>query len=192
MKKAKLWAHATYEMVEHGDFSKRLNLPAYVRAENYDFIYQRCENMEAENARLKAEVERLTACGYHRNFDFSVEHLTRLFKDGKIAEVSYEGERSQWYCADAYARCVNAEIEAKRLKAEVERLRKAGEWQPIETAPKDMTRVLGYVEEYIVVMWWFTYSNGRSCWETVDGESEVDPTHWMPLPKPPQEGKPSV
>jgi hypothetical protein len=82
--------------------------------------------------------------------------------------------------------------ENARLKAEVERLRKAGEWQPIETAPKDMTRVLGYVEEYIVVMWWFTYSNGRSCWETVDGESEVDPTHWMPLPKPPQEGKPSV
>jgi hypothetical protein len=76
-------------------------------------------------ARLKAEVERLKACGYHRNFDFSVEHLTRLFKDGKIAEVSYEGERSQWYCADAYARCVNAEIEAKRLKAEVERLTKA-------------------------------------------------------------------
>jgi len=82
--------------------------------------------------------------------------------------------------------------EYDKLKAEVERLRKAGEWQPIETAPKDMTRVLGYVEEYIVVMWWFTYSNGRSCWETVDGESEVDPTHWMPLPKPPQEGKPSV
>jgi len=82
--------------------------------------------------------------------------------------------------------------EIARLKAEVELLREAGEWQPIETAPKDMTRVLGYVEEYIVVMWWFTYSNGRSCWETVDGESEVDPTHWMPLPKPPQEGKPSV
>jgi hypothetical protein len=92
------------------------------------------------------------------------------------------------------ARNIINELEAEnaRLKAEVERLRKAGEWQPIETAPKDMTRVLGYVEEYIVVMWWFTYSNGRSCWETVDGESEVDPTHWMPLPKPPQEGKPSV
>jgi hypothetical protein len=80
--------------------------------------------LKAENARLKAEVERLTAGGYHRNFDFSVEHLTRLFNDGRIAEVSYEGERSQWYCADAYARCVNAEIEAKRLKAEVERLTK--------------------------------------------------------------------
>jgi hypothetical protein len=59
-------------------------------------------------------------------------------------------------------------------------------WQPIETAPKDMTRVLGYVEESVVVMWWFTYSShDYGCWETVDGESEVDPTHWMPLPNPP-------
>jgi len=103
------------------------------------------------------------------------------------------------HIADQAVAACDAEIqklreENARLKAEVERLTdcKAGEWQPIETAPKDMTRVLGYVEEYIVVMWWFTYSNGRSCWETVDGESEVDPTHWMPLPKPPQEGKPSV
>jgi cell division protein FtsB len=75
-----------------------------------------------ENARLKAEVERLTTIAPKGLFDFSVENLTRLFKDGRIAEVSYEAERSQWYCADAYARCVRAETEAKRLKAEVERL----------------------------------------------------------------------
>jgi hypothetical protein len=75
-----------------------------------------------ENARLKAEVERLATIVPKGLFDFSVEHLTRLFKDGRIAEASYEGERSQWYCADAYARCVRAEIEAKRLKADVERL----------------------------------------------------------------------
>ncbi len=121
----------------------------------------------ADNRLLKAEVERLTS------------------------EVSYDN-RVQLHVDKLAGEFTQAEVE--RLKAEVERLTdcKAGEWQPIETAPKDMTRVLGYVEEYIVVMWWFTYSNGRSCWETVDGESEVDPTHWMPLPKPPQEGKPSV
>ncbi|NCX56289.1 MAG: hypothetical protein EBW87_03720 [Burkholderiaceae bacterium] len=61
MKKAKLWAHSTYEMVEHNEFSKKRNSPAYVRAENYDFLVRRCENLEAENARLKAEVERLKA-----------------------------------------------------------------------------------------------------------------------------------
>ena len=83
----------------------------------------RANLLEAENARLKAEVERLTTIAPKGLFDFSVEHLTRLFKDGRIAEASYEGERSQWYCSDAYARCVRAEIEIKRLKAEVEELK---------------------------------------------------------------------
>ena len=60
MKKAKLWAHANYEMVEHDDFSRRLNLPAYVKAENYDFLVRRCENLEAENAHLKDKIDHLT------------------------------------------------------------------------------------------------------------------------------------
>ena len=58
-------------------------------------------------------------------------------------------------------------------------------WEPIDTAPKDMSQVLGYLDGHVFVMWWFTYASGRACWETVDGESEVDPTHWMPLPNPP-------
>jgi regulator of replication initiation timing len=93
----------------------------------YHQVLSESRNLEAENARLKAEVERMTTIAPKGLFDFSVEHLTRLFNDGRIDEVSYEGERSQWYCADAYARCVRAEIEAKRLKAEVERLTKAGD-----------------------------------------------------------------
>ena len=52
-----------YEMVEHNEFSQKLNEPAFVRAENYNYVFKRCENLEAENARLKAEVERLTKAG---------------------------------------------------------------------------------------------------------------------------------
>ena len=59
------------------------------------------------------------------------------------------------------------------------------DWQPIKTAPKDGTQVLGYFDGHVVVMLWFTYSNDYTCWETVDAETEVDPTHWMPLPNPP-------
>ena len=122
----------------------------------------RASLLEAENARLKAEV-------------------------GELADALKLASEVGIKIAD----------EVTRLKAEVERLRalsENSEWQPIETAPKDMTRVLGYVEESVVVMWWFSYSShDYGCWETVDGESEVDPTHWMPLPKPPaKEGKPSV
>ncbi len=120
MKKAKLWAHATYEMVEHGDFSKRLNLPAYVRAENYDFIYQRCENMEAENARLKAEVDRLKL-DYYENKTGEVSATVVQTFNTETGEADYVVSLDDYKkMADMF----NAEF--LRLKAEVERLAMAG------------------------------------------------------------------
>ena len=97
MKKAKLWAHATYEMVEHDEFCKKLNLPAYVRAENYDFIHQRSENVEAENARLKEAI----ADSYK-----AVDEMEKRFKE---LEAEFEMHPMA--------------VEIVRLKAEVERLK---------------------------------------------------------------------
>lgn len=62
-----------------------------------------------------------------------------------------------------------------------------GEWQPIETAPKDGTLIL--VFPFDVVCWQITGDLGY--W-FADRVSEIDgdyleeyPTHWMPLPNPP-------
>ena len=78
------------------------------------------------------------------------------------------------------------------------------EWQPIETAPKDGTRLLfwdgvchkvghwrdeSYKEERFVkektngdrIYKWFTVDLGH--WDIDD--YEINPTHWMPLPTPP-------
>jgi len=108
-------------MVEHGDFSKRLNLPAYVRAENYDFIYQRCENMEAENARLKAEVDRLKL-DYYENKTGEVSATVVQTFNTETGEADYVVSLDDYKkMADMF----NAEF--LRLKAEVERLRKAGD-----------------------------------------------------------------
>lgn len=77
-------------------------------------------------------------------------------------------------------------MEAKREERERDK------WQPIETAPKDGTRVLavGHRGSNIDVIEW---GNGRylgrvkgynQAWVNNPGV-EVNPTHWQPLPPPP-------
>jgi hypothetical protein len=64
------------------------------------------------------------------------------------------------------------------------------EWQPIETAPRDETYILGYADGEMTVVHWRDY-DGEGCWQlAVSGlhadDGEWWPTHWMPLPKPPK------
>lgn len=65
------------------------------------------------------------------------------------------------------------------------------EWKPIETAPKDGTRVLlGRADEGWTTVgsfdderdeWWESNTN----WDDFNG-APIYPTHWQPLPEPPQ------
>jgi hypothetical protein len=61
------------------------------------------------------------------------------------------------------------------------------DWQPIETAPKDGTRII--VANYTVV-WsdvsWVKRPRAGERWEHLTlGAVHFAPTHWMPIPKPP-------
>ena len=64
-------------------------------------------------------------------------------------------------------------------------------WQPIETAPKDGTRIIMLTEHgyhRVVIGRFFAWDAGVSGWETdsyrvLTGDDE--PTHWMPLPPAP-------
>lgn len=61
------------------------------------------------------------------------------------------------------------------------------EWLPIESAPKDGTSILGYREGYKrVTVWWF-YNNRWSNEASYHSGPWNPPTHWQPLPDPPQE-----
>ena len=75
------------------------------------------------------------------------------------------------------------------------------EWQPIETAPKDGSSILIYdpddghgagEEPVIYVCYWKEGMSRRrgitGSWTEADGEMYTTfiPTHWMPLPKPPE------
>lgn len=62
-------------------------------------------------------------------------------------------------------------------------------WQPIETAPKDDTEIIGHdIRTGTSHVTWWDYG-----WRDPDAHyySEVlepfVPTHWMPLPKPPKD-----
>lgn len=64
------------------------------------------------------------------------------------------------------------------------------EWQPIESAPKDGSRVIIYdpdipSEKGIVTE--ALFDSWRETWtDTVETYLRYNPTHWMPLPEPPQ------
>ncbi|MGX5719876.1 hypothetical protein [Shinella zoogloeoides] len=70
---------------------------------------------------------------------------------------------------------------------------KRDQWQPIETAPKDGTRILlvgGVFHDIPFAGYWnfSPYAPDRP-WTTVVGRLtlyEHCPTHWMPLPSPPR------
>jgi hypothetical protein len=74
-------------------------------------------------------------------------------------------------------------------------------WRPIESAPKDGTRVLVYGPRGVLIAWWNTEPtvwerSPRACWSvfTPDDffysvhlvEDREKPTHWMPLPEGPK------
>lgn len=60
------------------------------------------------------------------------------------------------------------------------------EWRPIETAPRDMVKVLVFAEGWaspIVA----TQLDRWDGWYSVPGKHHVKPSHWMPLPDPPKD-----
>lgn len=64
-------------------------------------------------------------------------------------------------------------------------------WQQIETAPKDFGRevlLFGDAERiwrgYYVGAWMLR--DGEGVWLAFHSEEPAEPTHWMPLPDPPQ------
>lgn len=69
------------------------------------------------------------------------------------------------------------------------------EWQPIESAPRDGTRILAGRKGWVSVVAWnpdfhaHSKSKAVGVWMDDDGDFGPDahdwPTHWMPLPAPP-------
>lgn len=119
-----------------------------------------------------------------------------MTKDSLIEELvkALEGLLKHAGIADAAPEDVDWEDrQAERIaRAALSRARAAQseEWQPIETAPKDGTPILGTDEdgEQYVIEWWPKGARQDGFYEC--GDLLRAPTHWRPLPSPPskQEG----
>lgn len=64
-------------------------------------------------------------------------------------------------------------------------------WQPIETAPKDGTQIIGFCSKHesIFMTLWEDGHWGLEDWDSQHFCAHA-PTHWMPLPPPPASPRP--
>ena len=64
------------------------------------------------------------------------------------------------------------------------------EWQPIETAPKDGTKIIvfDHYDGVVIARWRMRWPESGYEWIEATGEEYENyrPTHWMPLPEPPK------
>jgi hypothetical protein len=70
--------------------------------------------------------------------------------------------------------------EIQALHASLERVEAEREWRPIETAPRDGTRVLIRYRGR-----WNSWHIADGHYDRVDGWTVAYATHWLPLPEPP-------
>jgi hypothetical protein len=60
------------------------------------------------------------------------------------------------------------------------------DWQEIETAPRDGTHILGYVLDGTEHHIYEVIHDHHGSWYESGEEYRFRPTHWMPLPEPPE------
>ena len=63
------------------------------------------------------------------------------------------------------------------------------DWQPIETAPRDGTVILGYDPTLYDIATLMDFDSREGKWMLFHVAEVVHPTHWMPPPEPPGDGE---
>jgi len=94
----------------------------------------------------------------------SIEHVWWNSRITELADISIR-----------FRLCAKAALEAAEKT----------KWQPIDTAPRDGREILVYypeVKEIEKVYW----EKKNSRFETMRSVIELNPTHWQPLPTPPE------
>lgn len=130
------------------------------------------QEIEHEFDRLNAEIASLTARLNEKLYECPECAFTFL--------AGHTDEGGGYSCPN----CAEAKL-AQQLAAL--------EWQPIESAPKDETRILGFFPgapewyDFSVICWSDSDSDWWGCSPAAAGVcgDRHQPTHWRPLPEPP-------
>lgn len=124
----------------------------------------------------------------------TVDGVTYANFDGVAMGVQFFGIGNEHKNYEAFFRAANPATILRLITAARAGLAGAGEWQPIETAPRDGTWFLGWKEgrdiEDTVDVWQWDASvetdTGYGFWvNAADSNLDEHPTHWRPLPAPP-------
>jgi hypothetical protein len=107
---------------------------------------------------------------YWQSIASSMFECRRIIYDNLYAPFGDKPDWSKWDFVEISIQSLN---------------RSVGDWQPIETAPKDATEVLGWNGySYLITFWGKEWRR----WEfkAIKENGSWHPTHWMPLPNPPK------
>lgn len=136
-------------------------------AQRLEDVHARAQSQAATIAELRAEVERLTKINTGLCRDFNAMNSVQ----GRLETRTREAESA---LATATAR--------------IEKLEAALRWRPIETAPKDGTKILlakivGH-PDHDTALWWACRGYWSSKWNNWNDGVEpcglAGPTHWLP------------
>lgn len=161
-----------------------VDFAAKMLANHPDFSYlltqsKRIRELEAENANLKANVERLEKDVWRMKVFKGIDEDTKSTLKDALNTVP------EWAkVLETIENNARLETENIELKAKVNQLTQVSEWQPIQTAPKNYTKIL--------CLWpiktAYRDSKGYWCrdemewWDKHEGELP-DPILWKPLPE---------
>ena len=122
-----------------------------------------------------------------RRAEQSIDDLLRLINACETASMA-------WHVQQACPSCVKMFQARDAIRDLLAAVRAREGWQPMATAPKDGTPVLlwwPYWANVRPLVGWWQNNGGWQSWEASD-EDAKPPTHWRPLPSPPdgaQEGQ---
>lgn len=142
---------------------------------------------------------------YKHDFDLADIEATRTIAAALRAAVEEEREANRHEHEASMTEIANLRTEIERLTRELEEAMPRDQWQPIESAPKDGTRIWLYWPDYCYTtddsdgpyvgtgQWKTNHRINKSYFSAFPDESDDygsslpahAPTHWQPLPPPP-------